>query len=670
MCNNCNNKSCNNSCKPVCNPCSKQIKIMYCGQPINCLDISRGDQLDAIIKKLGDKVCQQEANFQSLTYVNIEDATVEQCNSGGYVIQVINLSTGEVVEEAVICDTTFSLNNSLLGNPSNVNIQEGDNVEIEAVYNPANGQITYTFNSILAESITWQEGIDLMADSLVKPNVLYYISDRNWFLQGLDESHFSITGHQIESVVKQEYYEQDPGILGVWNNFISLPVSVGDLVVYGGKVFSNNSGSYGNNVDYFTLSADWTLETNSLYYEDKVLKMHVDYEGDWVFRQEDNKNNIINIPKDTYESLGNSNVWADWNMPDFYNNNLEIVLNNSGVKGYTTIQNNNGLGRIVGNNSSFIEDNFIQNTQGIQANNCTTVRGNTIRSMSGNTSNVVLFNIFKEDVTDNDIEDFSNNICSKIVSNNELPFVKTSIFDNILDNNTSVGINPGIESSIFRNLVQNNTLFGTGLKGSAFKGIVFGNTDIALENSEIGIMQDNTTLTINYSVILQATSNTTTSINTSKIGLVNNNTSTTLNNVTCTSVSSNTTVTGSFLEVKFLNLNTNCPSIGDSRANSISSNSDVSSITLNRINGDISSNARIESIDGNHNNGDIRNNESSDANLSTGVKIDGNMNNGFIAFNIMDLGVTIDNNNNNGDIGDTAIPVPRAASVSGVVVNL
>lgn len=103
MCNNRCNGGCNR-CEVVCDPCKKQPKMYYCGADITCVGVAKGEELSRVIKKIGDKVCQITNQENPLTYVNIEDATEEQCETGGFVVQILQVGSDNLVSEHVLCN--------------------------------------------------------------------------------------------------------------------------------------------------------------------------------------------------------------------------------------------------------------------------------------------------------------------------------------------------------------------------------------------------------------------------------------------------------------------------------------------------------------------------------------------------------------------------------------
>lgn len=135
MCNNRCNGSCNR-CEVVCDPCKKQPKIYYCGADIACVGVTKGEEISRAIKKIGDKLCQTVNQQNPLTYVNIEEATEEQCTQGGLVLQILQVGSDNLVSEHILCngDGDFEFTEDIVCGVNTVvsageSIQEGvDNV--------------------------------------------------------------------------------------------------------------------------------------------------------------------------------------------------------------------------------------------------------------------------------------------------------------------------------------------------------------------------------------------------------------------------------------------------------------------------------------------------------------------------------------------------------------
>lgn len=675
----CGSNHCNNKCKPVCDPCSKQPKILYCGRPVSCLDIKRGDKIDDILKVVGDKLCQLQEDMSQVTYVNIEDATLEQCEYGGYVIQVLDLGSDNLIEQAIICNATpltFQENGVEVSQALTVNFEDTETISVTAEHDVPSDTTTYSFDLVTTTNITWQEGIDLMDDALVIPNMLYYVTDRGWYLEGVDDENLAIEGYKIERVVKKDYYNStgSVNIKGVWNLDITS-LSIGDTVVWGGKVWTNVTGNLGAPTDLlFNLNADWAVSNNNIYYEDKLLKIHVDYRNDWVFRQEDDKNNVISIPQSEYGSFGLNNVWVDWNMPNLYNNHTSIILNNAEDKSLA-IFNNSGPGKIVNNYSKVISGNITKTLFGIVFNKIQTIRNNIVNDVSSNECIIFSDNILDSTCSLNIIDNnIVGNICRGIISDNELPFIEENIMEDTFQNNSKAEsfTTAGVKNSRFVGDVSNNTFSFLGIANSLITDAMFGNTGIEILKSELGSVVNNNSTRISNSTIIGASFNVSSNIT----------------NIITNNLTSNENCTISYTESEDITSNENCTitynkvtgAISDNVhlascqiqynfLHSISDNLEVDEIEGNFLYGSVSNNLRIDKISFNQINGDIKENISS-SNPSTGIEIIQNTSNGSIFYNTIDDNVVISNNDNNGNIGTDSVPTVRAVSIIGTVVNL
>jgi len=674
----CENTHCNNSCKPVCDPCSKQPKILYCGRPIDCLNIKKGDKLDDIIKVVGDKLCQIESGFDGLTYVNIEDATNLQCEYGGYVFQILSVSTNNLIEEAVVCNSTpltFQENGVEISQALTVNFEDSATISTTANHNIPSNTTTYSFDLITTTNITWQEGVDLMNGSLVIPNMLYYVTDRGWYLEGITSTEFSIDGHKVERVVKAEYYTADLGVKrGVWNPSI-MSASVGFIVVYGGKVWINTTGNLGSATDIFTLSNDWTVSNSNTYYENKILKIHIDYRNNWVFRQEDDKNNIISISKEDFSTFGLNRVWADWSMPNFYDNHVGLVLNNAANKSLT-INSNRGVGDIIGNYGSIIRGNILKTRMGILSNSCSNIKENIVHDFLNNKGANYFNNILTDSCSGNTIvTNFSNNICKGEVTDNTLPFFEENTLEGSFTDNSNLAGNAGagVKRCTILNDITNNILYLTGFEDCIFLDLVSGNQSIKISKSEVGISLNNSVLRVADSrVRSNLSSNVNVQVSNVEAFLLNNNTASTISQTKCYEINSNSNCTITSNNIAGLitnNTNTSNLVIQFNVCSGVTNNNEVSEIKGNVLYGSVSDNTKIIKISYNQINGDIKSNTTSST-PGVGTEIIGNTNNGSIFFNTLDNSVVINNNNNNGNIGVNASPTVRAVSILGTVVNL
>jgi len=323
----CRNKRCDNSCANTCDNCSKQGRIYYCGVDIDCLNIQRGDDIHRAIKKLGDKVCQMANEENPLTYVSIEDATEEQCPTGGVVLQILQVGSDNLVSEYILCN--------------------GSDFE-------------------MLETISYEDLQQLISDSELIEGKFYTVEENGVTLQALSGDTISSSGTREMRIVKSEYYVPATGILGVWNS--GLTPSIGDVVVWGGRVWQNVAGAVGTFTGDLTLDSEWTLiaTSNDTYYQTKAFGCTYDIDNDWVSKQWDERGNVFTYSY-YFEQLNGFNAnpldFSDWG-------DLKISDNKTGF-----IINNSNTGRIFANSTLYIKNNSnlgnieLNNTKGIIENN-------------------------------------------------------------------------------------------------------------------------------------------------------------------------------------------------------------------------------------------------------------------------------------------------------------
>ena len=674
------NRGCNkDACKPVCNPCSKQPEIRYCGRPVDCLDIKKGDSIDQVIKKIGDKLCRVSNYVKDMTHLDIIPATEDLCPYGGYTFNIINTITGEIVDSETICDEQIMsvyVDGGYISNPVNLNFESGDDIDITGNYDSTTDVTTITIDFAREdiEHITWQDGINLISSETVVPNQLYHITDRGWYLEGLTSTSFNIDGHMYVSVAKEQFYTSLGLYKGVWTPYVTIPYSIGDMVIYGGKVWINASGGIGSPLSLHTLDSTWTLQTNSDYYSDVLLKIHVNYEQDWVFRNEDKRGNIIHIPYDVYGTItDHRNVWSDWNRPMFSANDILVCLNNASDKAPTSITRNYGKFSIINNRSKRIEFNIGGES--------------TANTIVFNNIDYFQNNVINARVYENTILNFNRNRVFKDVVRNTISSVVDNEILEVMEDNTEI-VSIVFELNRICDEFSNNT-FSYNISNNNFKGEVKDNIELNISNSNLVGIINNDNIIINHSTVAGIIDgNDTTTINwcISKGEIKNNNnisiTESTfknadnnqnvqlLNSVIGQDFSNNMTGYFTSNNITFsISGNTYITHCESNRSLSIINNSNIAYLNYNIITGGIESNANLDTITHNMNNGSIKYNTVNSG--VTGAIIELNANNGNIFYNtITTNSVVITHNNNNGDIGTDLSPTNRGTSITGVINNL
>lgn len=633
MCNKCNKSSYNNCCEPKCDPCLKQQKIMYCGRDIECLDINRGEDLNKTIKKIADWVCTQINTPRADTYVNlVEVEPGELCETGGVTIQLIEFSTDNLVEEYTICNPVpfellTELNGNILGETTTLNIEEGEGVRIEA--DNIDGETTYKFSTYF--EVTYTEAADLITNELLVKGGTYLITDRDITVRALNEKEFEPNATLVHPCPKTILYFRTGDNLGVYDVYIPTASLTDKIVVYGGKVWKNRTGSRGSAVGLLEMSSpDWELIpiTDLDYYELKTLDVLYDFTPDFISEYKDTNGNTVttNLADATTNGLSNSRYVCDWNAPNLINNQIKVVcLNNAGVvvSGVVYIPAN-----ISHNNNSAIVNN-----------SCTVIKNNYVGIISTNLSLEISSNKVTDTISENTVHKITENVVSLsiignvaseilkstvTISNN---FVTGSITNNtslqpITGNRCSEGILNNINTTITNNI--------------ATRGIA-NNTDCTFNRNYLGDSIGNTSLSISYCKIA---------------GNCNNNN-------TCANITYN--ITNSFEN------NTNVFKMHYNIAEYISDNSDIQEASYNVCQRGIEGNKNIQFILENRCRGIIDN----DATTYTGTEISRNTNSGYIVRNLFtDNGVKIEYNNNNGEIGSQVVDTNRPANVMGSITNL
>lgn len=193
--------------------------------------------------------------------------------------------------------------------------------------------------------------------------------------------------------------------LGVWN--ANLTPASGDLVIWGGKVWSNDGDGVGTADTDAQLSVDyWTAIEKASFaaseYTPMIFGCSYDLTNNWICRQWDAAGNVFGIDFYTEENwlrFGfNPCDVSDWNLAtkgqNFFNNVCVGVWNNSNAGSIIgnslrdgAIRANSNAGDIYVNNVDYaIEDN--SNNGSIRDNaNSGGISGNTNTGLIGNNSN-------------------------------------------------------------------------------------------------------------------------------------------------------------------------------------------------------------------------------------------------------------------------------------------
>ena len=255
--------------------------------------------------------------------------------------------------------------------------------------------------------ITYLDLYAFVTSNAVTKNRMYYITDRDIVVRGLDGDVLSSEGSRIMRVVKPTYYVISGINKGVWNS--GLSVSIGDVVVYGGKAWTNLTGAIGSPLSLDDLDVtNWELKTTDLdtYYKDKSFFVIYDFLNDFVSEQHDNRGNSI------YQTATGNIERTDWGNENIYQNVCGGIFNNSNddtiaynkMSLNVTIRGNSNTGVI---NNNYGSGSIYNNT------NTGDITGNRGGINSNSNTGSIIANYVKGSISSNsnagDIESNTNN---------------------------------------------------------------------------------------------------------------------------------------------------------------------------------------------------------------------------------------------------------------------
>ena len=293
----------------------------------------------------------------------------------------------------------------------------------------------------------------LRSNSGLTPGVLYKITDRSdnlgIFINAVSTSEFSREGYRFMYVPLTYESTSLSGFtwLGVW--YSGLTPSVGDLCIWGARVWENVNGNSGSELDEITLDAEWLEQvvTTPIVYKIRGFLITYDFDDDWILSQTDGSNIIGGLVQSKWNSVYGF-AWnpcdrTDWNMTQspshsFYNNKSVYILNNR-------------VNEIVGNS-------------------CLTIYGNYSYAISYNISNDI----------------YNNYIDSASIYNNECVY----IYENDLENDIALNKVRTINNNSNNGAIDNN--FGDSINNNINDGHISENIIFLIQNnSNAGVIQKN-----------------------------------------------------------------------------------------------------------------------------------------------------------------------------------
>lgn len=563
-------------CKPKCDPCSKQQRIMYCGKALPCVGVKKGDDLNKVIELFGDELCglKQLISTQGVRIIENPD-----CGElGGFVIEIYDIPSDEVISSASYCvpetEVDFYENGDFVASSNSVGFSSGSGVTVTSNVDEE-GNVTYTFDSdsVNCIDITYDEGLNLIKFNEVICNALYHVTDRGYYLQGLNSDTFSSRGHRIQKIIKNMYYDT-ANTKGVYNKYVTASASTGEIFIYGAKVWeAQTTVPIITPSGVFDLGSGFLELTDNIYFVDRLFKIDYDYPNDIVLSQTDMRNNTIVYKKTSGIDYVTNADWGFLDNAKRMNNNFNMFINNH-INNNSNVNNNNinnfAQNKIMGD----CNDNIIK----------TDFTGNCLDSINGNTAMWVVDNIGHQE-----------SLLSTISYNTSI-FINGNVVDLISYNKGNITNNLDI-ATIYNNVID--TISGNESVNieSNYCPIIQGNTSTPIIEPITG---EETLSYISYNVVNDMIRDNSLHIN----GISNNK---------CLSIINNINVEVSRNVVKDILNNYNCL------------------IKNNTNNGDISDNNNISQqalyeIIFNNNNGGIYNNQPT----TTGLQIHNNNNNGRI----------------------------------------
>lgn len=272
--------------------------------------------------------------------------------------------------------------------------------------------------------------------------------------------------------------------------------TVGDKVIWGGRVWVNLNGNLGSSVDNMTLDSEWELiPFNEIDYTRECDVIGYEIDSDHIFYRKNRQAEITYVSE--LLSFGNSIQkfpWGNFNifLVNIYNGFINNLINfngktflnlNIGLLGYFDFiftGDNCGLGNITIKSYSYFDglilgqNNYIQN---IQLEEATTITDIVVANKDDNSSNSGFYNIKLNQGFNTDF--FQNNV---LISNIKL--YPNTFFNNIILESASVTNETSLKNiTLFNETQMFNIKLG---QSSVFKDSIFGVSSFVCD-IELGI---------------------------------------------------------------------------------------------------------------------------------------------------------------------------------------
>lgn len=329
-CTRCTPKSKCNRCKPKCDPCSKQQRLMYCGRNLPCVGVLKGQDLNRVIELIGDEVCnlKQLVSTQSVRLLPNPDCD----NLTGFIIEIYDLTTDEVIESASVCEPTLEIYYE-------VTVEEAQDLSNNSAF-----EVGATYGIINADSPLYG-GTKVIVRAIsnnqleIKGTGMFFnpIYDEVSVSKGMwsNDMHGEVdTSTAINKFIPaNQLITTDNGAQGIFltnkliqyvggdwgsatsftyngevypiTSFSNPQYSMGDRVVWGGTIWENTGGNIGSPLnDYELNTTDWTqINYNNVDYNLVNDWVMYDLPSDRILLREDIWGNRVEtsfLSEDTY----------------------------------------------------------------------------------------------------------------------------------------------------------------------------------------------------------------------------------------------------------------------------------------------------------------------------------------------------------------------------------
>jgi hypothetical protein len=336
--------------------------------------------------------------------------------------------------------------------------------------------------------------------------------DRGITLTGISSNQLSLEGRRTMLCPKSYSVGSLDGNSwkGVWHS--TKTVVVNDLMIWGGLVWKNLTGSIGSattNREAELDATNWALISKASFsnseYVEMVFTVHYDIEHDWISKQFDDNGNELGCSYEHYtkfdlaSKIGSVNPVdiCDWNYQSYgsnvsiSNNKCIAVINN--VEGVTIHGNTISMGFIRRNKmTTYIANNTVINST------VSTGFGSLLNSLSLNTcSSSIVGNVV--------IGTIDSNSCATIFKNNSgtinANYGSTAIYSNtVIGGISNNSVSSGIFDNISNDSISGNVVTGSIWSNECVQGIYNNNGVIGdiFYNSCFSINNNNGTGSINH----------------------------------------------------------------------------------------------------------------------------------------------------------------------------